>query len=133
MIQDTLVYDDLIAGDVDIATQPITIGPSQAILRGDLLELTVTEAIAVSGATGTETLTPAANYVRPSGAAKRDSHYVVATEPVTTDSSHTAASIGYKSGQFNALAMRFGGSSVLADNQEILSDKSIYLVIKQPA
>jgi hypothetical protein len=123
-----LAYDNLIAGDIDIATEPITIGESQTIKRGDLLERKVTNTIVVSGAVGTQTLTTAPYYIRPTAAADHFSHYAIASEDVTTGAGETAVTIGYKSGQFNSNAVRFGGASTAADNRDILADKMIYLV-----
>ena len=126
-----LQYDSLIAGDVDIVTEPIIIGASQTIKRGDVLEKTVTEAIAVSGAVGTKSRTVATNYVRPSAAANPESFYAVASEDVTTGAGESAIIIGYKTGQFNPGAMRFGGASTAVQNKDVLADKAIYLVTIQ--
>jgi hypothetical protein len=68
-MSEELKYDNLIAGDAKIVTEPITIGASQTILRGDLLEKLVTEAITSTGgveavkATGTITVTAEAGAV----------------------------------------------------------------------
>ena len=126
-ILDTLTYDNLFAGNIDVATEEIVIGENQTIQRGDLLEKKVTETIAVSGSAGTVNRTVAENYVRPSAAADENSFYAVASEDITTGESETAITIGYKSGVFNENSMRFGGSSTADDNRDILSAQNIYL------
>jgi hypothetical protein len=66
---DTLTYDNLFAGDFDVVTEEITIGASQTIKRGDLLEKLVTESINSTGgaeavkASGTITFAAAAGTV----------------------------------------------------------------------
>lgn len=64
---DVLTFDNLIAGDVKIVTEPIVIGASQTILRGDLLEKLVTETFAggedAKKAVGTITFAAAAGTV----------------------------------------------------------------------
>ena len=132
MLLDTLRYDNLIAGDVDIVTDEIEIGASQTIKRGDLLEKTVTDSFTVADTVVTVSSTTASNYVRPSGAASRSSFYAVATEDVTTGAGETAKTIGYKAGWFNSNSMRFGGSSTPEDNKDILAEKGIFLTAEIP-
>ncbi|WP_297429300.1 hypothetical protein [Clostridium sp.] len=107
---DVINYDNLIAGDVDIVTEPITIDVSQTVLRGDILKK-------VSG-----------KFQRPSAAIVAADIVVVASESITTDASTTISSIGYKTGQFNSNVMRFGGTSTADDNNDVLAEKSIYIV-----
>ncbi len=104
-----LKYDNLVAGNEGIITEPITVDVSQTVLRGDLLKK-------VNG-----------KYQRPTEAIAETDFVVVASEDITTDATNTAASIGYKTGQFNPNVMRFGGTSTAEDNYDILTDKSIYL------
>lgn len=106
---DELKYDNLVAGDTGIITEPITIDVSQTVLRGDILKK-------VSG-----------KYQRPTAAIAETDFVVVASEDIITDATNAAASVGYKTGQFNPKVMRFGGTSTAADNYDILTDKSIYL------
>lgn len=110
---DVLSYDNLIAGDADIVTEPIIIDASQSILRGDVLKK-------ASG-----------KFQKAATAVVATDVVVIASENVTTDTSTTVASIGYMSGQFNANAMRFGGNSTFDDNHDVLADKSIYIVKAQ--
>jgi hypothetical protein len=110
---DSIGYDNLIAGDVDIVTEPIVVDVSQTVLRGDILKK-------VSGKFQKSTAVIAATDV-----------VVIASENITTDASTTTASIGYKTGQFNANAMRFGGASTFDDNHDVLAEKSIYTVKAQ--
>ncbi|WP_088227794.1 hypothetical protein [Desulfosporosinus sp. FKB] len=124
---DTLTYDNLFAGNIDVVTEEITIGENQTILRGDLLEKKVTETIAVEGAVGTTNRTVATNFVRPSGAADENSFYAVASEDITTGAGVTAKTIGYRAGVFNENSMRFGGASTADDNRDILAAQNIYL------
>lgn len=128
---DVLTFDNLIAGDVKLVTEPIVIGASQSIKRGDLIEKLVTEAIAVAGEVGSVTQTVAENYVRPTAKANDKSFYAVAAEDVTTGEGETAEIIGYRIGAFNENAMRFGGASTADDNHEVLADKGIYLTKAQ--
>lgn len=107
---DVISYDNLIAGDVDIVTEPVVIDVSQTILRGDILKK-------VTG-----------KFQKATAAIVSADVVVVATENITTDASTTVASIGYKSGQFNSNAMRFGGTSTFDDNHDVLAEKSIYIV-----
>lgn len=107
---DVLSYDNLIAGDVDIVTEPIVIDVSQSVLRGDVL-------VKASG-----------KFKRAAAAVVAADVVVVAAEDITTDASTTTASIGYKAGQFNANAMRFGGTSTFDDNHDALAEKNIYTV-----
>jgi hypothetical protein len=113
MLLDTLVLDNLIVGDFDIVTEPIIIDVSQTILRGDVL------------------VKAAGKYKRPTIAVVAADVVVIATENITTDASTTTASIGYRTGQFNQNAMRFGGATTADDNHDILADKSIYLTKAQ--
>ena len=110
---DVLVYDNLVAGDVDIVTEPITIDVSQTILRGDILKK-------VTG-----------KFQRPTVAIVAADVVVVASEDITTDATTTTLSVGYKTGWFNSNAMRFGGSSTADDNHDVLADKSIYMTKAQ--
>ncbi|RII32844.1 hypothetical protein D2A34_21860 [Clostridium chromiireducens] len=112
-MSEVLKYDNLLAGNVDIVTQPITIDVSQTIQRGDILKK-------VSG-----------KFQRPTAVIASTDVVVVASEDITTDASTTVASIGYKTGQFDSAAMRFGGSSTADDNVDVLADKSIYLTKAQ--
>ncbi|OPJ63693.1 hypothetical protein [Clostridium chromiireducens] len=110
---EVLKYDNLLAGDVDIVTQQITIDVSQTIQRGDILKK-------VSG-----------KFQRPSAVITSADVVVVASEDITTDENNTVSSIGYKTGQFDSNAMRFGGSSTSDDNLDVLAEKSIYLIKSQ--
>jgi len=110
---DELSYDNLVAGDADIVTEPITIDVSQTILRGDVL-------IKASG-----------KYQRPAAAITEANFAIIAAENITTDATSTVASIGYKTGRFNSNVMRFGGTSTVDDNFDILEEKSIYLTKAQ--
>jgi hypothetical protein len=105
---DVMSYDNLIAGDVDIVTEPIIVDISQTILRGDVL-------VKASG-----------KFKRPTVAVVAADVVVVASEDITTDASTTTASVGYKAGWFNANAMRFGGATTFDDNHDVLAEKSIY-------
>lgn len=105
---DNIFYDNLIAGDVDIVTEPIIIDISQSILRGDVL-------IKASG-----------KFKKATAAVATADVVVIASENITTDASTSISSIGYKTGLFNANAMRFGGSSTYDDNHDVLAEKSIY-------
>lgn len=125
-MSEELVYDNLLVGEVEI-TDVIFIGASQEIKRGDLIEKLVTETIAVTDAVGTVTRTVATTYVRPSAAANDRSFYAIASEDATTGAEETATIIGYKAGEFNEFAIRFGGSSTADQNREVLADKAIYL------
>lgn len=111
---DILKYDNLFAGDFDVVTEPITIGVSQSIKRGDVLIKT------------------AGKYARPAAAVIATDVVVIATEDITTDAATTTESVGYKTGIFNQNAMRFGGSSTADDNHDVLSDKGIYLTQAKP-
>lgn len=110
---DVLSYDNLIAGDTDIVTEPIVIDVSQDILRGDVLKK-------VSG-----------KFQRTAEAVVAADIVVIASENIKTDTTTIATSIGYVSGQFNANAMRFGGTSTFEDNHDVLAEKSIYIVKAQ--
>lgn len=110
---DILSYDNLIAGDVDIVTEPIIIDISQTILRGDVL-------VKASG-----------KFKRPIIAVVAADVVIIASENITTDATTTTSSIGYKAGWFNANAMRFGGASTFDDNHDVLSEKSIYMTKAQ--
>ncbi|WP_326514792.1 hypothetical protein [Clostridium intestinale] len=110
---DSLKYDNLIAGDYCLVTEPITIDSSQDILRGDVL-------IKASG-----------KYKKASAAVIATDVIVIASENIKTDASTTVESIGYRTGYFNSNAMRFGGASTVDNNKDILADKSIYLTSAQ--
>lgn len=110
---DVLSYDNLVAGDVDIVTIPIIIDVSQTILRGDVLKKVL------------------GKYQRPIDTIIEADFIVIAAEDITTDATTTVSSIGYKTGQFNSNVMRFGGTSTVEDNSDILEEKSIYLTKAQ--
>jgi hypothetical protein len=110
---DTLKFDNLIVGDVDVVTDEITIDASQTILRGDVLKKTD------------------GKFVRPAGAVVAADVVVIASEDITTGVGESKVSIGYKTGWFNANVMRFGGSSTADDNKDVLAEKGIYLAKAQ--
>ena len=114
---DTLTYDGLIAGSADLITEPITIGKSQTILRGDVL--------VKDGTTGT--------YLKATAVVAATDDVFIASEDITTDVNTTVVSTGYRAGEFNEYAMRFGGSTTADDNRAILADKSIYMKKVQQA
>lgn len=114
---DALSYDSLVAGSADLVTEPIQIGVSQTILRGDVL---------VKDATS-------GNYVRPAAVIASTDDVLIASENITNDASTTTVTIGYRCGEFNEYSMRFGGTSTSDDNRAILADKSIYMKKVQKA
>ena len=122
---DTLKYDNLFAGDIDIEAEPVLIAANQTINRGDLLAKIVTESIAVSGAVGTVTRTPAASYIKATAEADEHSFYAIAAEDVTTTAT-TASIIAYKTGVFNEFAVDFGGATANG-SRDILAAHNIYL------
>ena len=119
MLLDTLNYDNLIAGDIDIATREITIAESQTIKRGDVL---IKSAGNYSKATAAVAdVTFSVDHIVPADTV------CIASEDVTTGAGETAKSVGYLSGEFNEFAMGFGGASTADDNRDALAARSIYL------
>lgn len=151
MTTETLTRDNLIQGAVTPMT--VTVGASQDIARGDLLELlmtpaadtgdgavtgtevavnetthvaTVTEGAADTG-TGAITVTAAETFAAPAGAANIFSVYAVAAEAVTTGVGESAVITAYVAGEFNEAAVTFGGESTADDNRFVLAKQGIIL------
>lgn len=112
--REALNYDELFAGEVG-CIMPITVGASQTVKRGDLLECVVT-----SGAA-------AANWAKPASAAVATNFYMIALEDATTGSGETATINAARNGYFNAAKIAFGGSSVAKDNKNVLIANGIFL------
>ncbi len=141
MTTETLTRDNLIQGDVVPVT--VTVGASQTIARGDLLELAmtpeadtgdgaVTENVADTG-DGAITVTAAETFVAPAGTANIFSVYTVAAEDVTTGSGETAKITAYISGVFDEGSVGFGGASDADDNRFVLAKQGIILRAILPA
>lgn len=109
MLEATIVYDSLIAGGFQIVTEPITIDESQTVKRGDVLKK-------VTG-----------KYQRPTAVVAEADDIVIASEDITTGAGVNQVSIGYRTGEFNIFAMRFGGASTAEDNKTVLANKSIFI------
>ncbi len=135
MKTETLIRDNLIQGAVTPMT--VTVGASQDIARGDLLELAmtpeadtgdgaVTENVADTG-DGAITVTAAETFVAPAGAANIFSVYAVAAEDVTTGSGETAKITAYVAGVFDEGSVGFGGESDADDNRFVLAKQGIIL------
>lgn len=129
MDTETLTRDNLIQGDV--VTMAVTIGASQTIKRGDLLELSQIP-VANTG-TGAITVTAGASFLRPPAAANIFAVYAVALEDATTGSGESATITAATQGRFDPASMRFGGSSTAADNRNVLAGKGILLAAMVPA
>jgi hypothetical protein len=108
-LEGTVVYDSLIAGSFPVVTEAILIDQSQTIKRGDVLKKV------------------AGKYQRPTAVVVEADDIVIASEDITTGAGVNTASVGYRSGEFNLFAMRFGGSSTAEDNRTILANKAIYI------
>ncbi len=123
MTTETLTRDNLIQGAVTPMT--VTVGASQTIVRGALLELAMTpEADTEDGAI---TVTAAETFVAPSGAANIFSIYAVAAEDVTTGSGETAKITAYVAGVFDEGSVTYGGASDADDNRFVLAKQGIIL------
>lgn len=150
---ETMTFDNLLAGE-DVISIPVTVGASQTIKKGDLLELgevpvantgtgavtgmnisvnetthavTYTNMGTANHGDGTLAVTEGASFVRPSAKANIFGVYVVAAEDVTTAGGETATIPAYVKGEFNEGAMRFGGASTADDNRFALAKQGIIL------
>jgi hypothetical protein len=124
MVIETLTRDNLVQGE-DAVIMEVTVGASQTIKRGDLLELSETPV--ANTTTGAITVTEGVPFVRPAAKANIFARYAVASQDVTTGSGETAKISAYIKGEFDAASMRFGGSSTAADNLQALAGKGIVL------
>jgi hypothetical protein len=129
MLLDTMTYDNLFAGELDVVTDHVTIAAGQTIARGDLLVKTVAEAIGVSGAVGTITRTVAQSYVKATAEADEHSFYAIAAEAVTTTGA-TAVIEAYMTGMFNQNAIGFGGATA-GGSKDILAANGIFITAAQ--
>jgi len=105
-------YDQLFAGEV-WGEVNITIGNSQTIRRGDLLECIVTET--VDPTTHALTRAIAATWGLTATDAKPVNFYCIAADSVTTESNTTAVIAAYKGGYFNISKVRLGATPTGAD------------------
>jgi len=113
MILNTQTHDKLFSGPVDyVATA--TIGASQDVQRGDLLEADPSKGAA-------------AVFTRPAGAADPTMVHCIASKPIQTAADATALLPAYFAGYFNPDAMRFGGTTKAADNEAVLMLGHIFL------